>query len=81
MNLKLFYGDTLVGDIDDAFFSDDTGYGAFRLMLSASPVTRRLRNFIMLSANWHSRLKQNSPASISQPVFYGADVTWRPLKG
>jgi len=61
MNLQLFHGDTLVGDIDDAFFSDDTGYGVLRLKLSASPVTQRLRDFIRLSEDWHSRLKQGQP--------------------
>jgi len=61
MNLHLFYGEMLVGDINNAFFSDHTGYGVFRSKLSQSPATQRLCDYITLCENWHSRLKEGRP--------------------
>jgi hypothetical protein len=47
--------------IEGAFWSDNTGYGVFRLADASDPATRRMREFIAFSEEWHERLRAEQP--------------------
>jgi hypothetical protein len=60
-NLELFYGPNLVGMIEGALWSDGTGYGIFRPSGADEPATRRVREYIDFSEDWHVRLRSGQP--------------------
>jgi hypothetical protein len=68
MNLQLRYGPLLVGEIEEAFWSDNTGYGVFRPTSPASddPIVRRVREYIVFSEDWHRRLLAEAEYSASE---------------
>jgi hypothetical protein len=61
VNLELRYGPHLVGVIEGAVWSDDTGYGVFCPTRSPDPATRRVREYIAFSEDWHERLRVDRP--------------------
>jgi len=63
MDLKLRFSSLLVGEIKDAFCSEDTWYGIFHQAADASPdsTLQRLREYIAFSEEWHTRLKAEQP--------------------
>jgi hypothetical protein len=58
MNFKLKYGDIELGDIAEAFVSDETWYGTFHLyhVKKCSDMECRLIEFITFCKDWHNRL-------------------------
>jgi hypothetical protein len=66
--LLLRFGTCIVGEIEDAFWSDDTGYGVFRLAAgnNSDPTLQRLREYIAFSEEWHARLRAEQPHSASE---------------
>src|SRR5262245_25895225 len=68
MNLQLRYGSLLVGEIEDAFWSEGTGYGVFRLAsgVANDPALRRVREFIAFCEEWHSRLDAEPPPDAAE---------------
>jgi hypothetical protein len=57
MNFKLKYGDIELGDIENAFVSDETWYGEFHLSLlnGRKDIECRLLEFITFCKEWHTR--------------------------
>jgi len=57
----LWYGDILVGSVEDAFCSDDTWFGDFTIAptTAAGPLEERIREFVQFSESWHRRLKES----------------------
>jgi hypothetical protein len=67
MNLELYYGSSHIGQIEDAFWSDDTGFGVFRPSLIGEAATiERIRAFIAFSEEWHEKLKTGNPQDASE---------------
>jgi len=68
MKLQLRYGPLLVGEIEGAFWSDNTGYGVFRLAPGGGddPALDRVREYIAFSEEWHLRLQADQPHSASE---------------
>ncbi len=66
--LLLRFGPHVVGEIEGAFWSDNTGYGVFRPALGNSndPTLQRLREYIAFSEEWHARLMGEQPHSASE---------------
>jgi hypothetical protein len=58
MDLELRFGPRGVGTIEGVFWSDNTGYGRFRLsdVSTDDPVMRRVREYVAFSEEWHERL-------------------------
>jgi hypothetical protein len=80
MNLKLQFGAVFVGEIEGAFWSDDTGYGVFHPASDTGdgPVLRRIRDYIAFSEEWHRRLAaEQAPDSTEWNAF--RDVYDSPL--
>jgi hypothetical protein len=61
VNLELRYGPHLVGVIEGAVWSDNTGYGVFRPADGDDPATGRVRAYIAFSEGWHERLRAEQP--------------------
>jgi hypothetical protein len=68
MNFKLQYDDIEVGDIADAFVSDETWHGTFHLSIltECSEIECRLMEFITFCKEWHNRLKQDQEYDASE---------------
>lgn len=84
-DLELYYGSIRIGSIEDAFYSDDTGYGIYRLSDGDDPDDpgkRRVREYIAFSEDWHARYKKNEAFEDSEWDAF-QDVTasrlWRTL--
>lgn len=66
MNLELYFGPDWVGVIGEAFWSDNTGFGMFRPNAADTPATRRVREYIAFSEEWHERLRAGQPYSADE---------------
>jgi hypothetical protein len=66
--LLLCFGPHVVGQIEQPFYSDNTGHGLFRPALgnSGDPTVRRLCEYIAFSEDWHARLKTEQPYSAAE---------------
>jgi hypothetical protein len=62
VDLRLLFGLHVIGIIEGAFWSDNTGFGVFRLsdVQSDSPSVERVRRYIAFSEDWHRRLEAES---------------------
>jgi hypothetical protein len=68
MNFKLKYDDIELGEIADAFVSDETWSGTFHLYFvnRCSEVECRLIEFITFCKEWHNRLRTGQEYNASE---------------
>jgi hypothetical protein len=67
-NLQLYYGDTSVGQIKNAFCTDETWYGTLDLGVSGPDrwLVRRIESYISFVTDWNERLRRDDPADPSE---------------
>jgi hypothetical protein len=56
--IKLYFGPDLIGSVSDTSYSDFNWYG---LLHPADGMPRRIKEFIAMCKDWHSRLKAGQP--------------------
>jgi hypothetical protein len=68
MDFKLKYGDAVLGNIEDAFVSDETWYGTFHISLlkGSTDIECRLIEFITFCKEWHKRLSTGQKHDASE---------------
>lgn len=78
MTLRLRYGPHLIGTVEDAVWSDGTGYGVFRPAADGGASPERVRRYVAFSEEWHERLRAGRPHDAAEFTAF-ADVHESPL--
>ena len=64
-SLELRFGPHLLGVIEGAFWSDNTGYGVFSPVKTEAeihdPMLAQIWEYVSFSEGWHTRLKMGRP--------------------
>lgn len=61
MDLELRYGRHLIGIVEGAFWSDNTGFGVFHSTSTDEPDIHRVREYVAFSEEWHERMRADKP--------------------